>query len=55
MRNKKPMVICAHNSAHVSKKHQQKAKENSPCSVLTKEKKKQTRDSYKGTKPLRMD
>ena len=55
------MATCAHNPAHVSKPKQKAPAGgkgewvNSPCSILTKKKKKKTRDSYKGTNPLRMD
>ena len=55
------MATCAHNPAHVSKPKQKAPWDsykgewaNSPCSFLTKKKKKKaTRDSYKGTKPLK--
>ena len=41
----KPMATCAHNQTHVSKPKQKTQAANQ----------KETRDSYKGTKPLRMD
>ena len=41
----KPMATCAHNPAHVSKPKRKTQATNE----------KATRDSYKGTKPLRMD
>ena len=53
----KPMVTCAHNPAHVSKPKQKKtpARSKGEQPLFIPNQKRATRDSYKGTKPLRMD
>ena len=51
------MAICAHNPAHVSKPKQKTlagGKREQPL-LIPNQKKKATKDLYKGTKPLRMD
>ena len=52
------MAICAHNPAHVSKLKQKTlagGKGEQPLLIPNQKKNKATKDSYKGTKPLRMD